>query len=114
MDVYNYDVVLKNMRSEAANRERELMEYYRDIANTRRENNYLQCQRDDFQKYRDYIVKTKKDQYESLRNISDHLDKIVEASADSKDFLRDLYKDQSKILNEMDTLQNDLGILIKK
>ena len=71
-------------------------------------------QKDDFQKYRDYIVKTKKDQYESLRNISDHLDKIVEASADSKDFLRDLYRDQSKILNEMDTLQNDLGILIKK
>ena len=114
MDVYNYDLVLKNMRSEAVKRERELMDYYRDISTAHRENNYLRYQRDDFQKYRDYIVKTKKDQYESLRNISDHLDKILEASAESKDFLQDLYRDQSKILNEMDTLQNDLAILIKK
>jgi len=114
MNVFDYDQVLKNMRSEAANRERELMDYYRDIQKTDRENNYLQCQRDDFKKYRDYIVKTKRDQYESLRNISDHLDKIVDTGAESKDFLHDLYRDQSKILNEMDKLKDDLGILISK
>lgn len=114
MDVFNYDLVLKNMRDEAGKRERELMDNYREIAKTRRENKYLECQKNDFQKYRDYIVKTKRDQYESLRNISDHLDKIVEASADSTDFLQDLYRDQSKILNEMDLLKDDLAILIEK
>ena len=114
MDVYNYDLVLNNMRNEAVKRERELMDYYRDIQNTDRENNYLQCQKDDFKKYRDYIVKTKRDQYESLRNISDYLDRIMEASAESKDFLQDLYRDQSKILNEMDLLHSDLAILMTK
>ena len=112
MEIAKNDELIENMKILIIKREQEFINNYLELKNQKNENNFLSCLTDDYKKYYDYIVKIKQDQYNTLKKISEYLDTIACRKEKTKTTLNELKYDQNNILNEMESIKNDLDKLI--
>ncbi len=76
-------------------------------------NEYLENVRDDYNKYYNYILQEKQQQYNSMLLLRDYLTDIMETDKLVDEQLRTAKHDQKDIVGEIDKLKQELDELIR-
>ena len=106
--------MIQHLREEAANQEKKLMTRYKALQHTAAEQQFLRrsCRR--LQSYYNRIKEQKEEQYEALRVLYDHIDKITEENKMANSKLCEMQHDQRRIIREMrqvnEEMDNILGL----
>jgi hypothetical protein len=102
----------KNVEQEIINKTNELRASYKDVKKVTLENNFFQSVLDDYEKYYNHIIKEKQQQYDALKLISNHLDKLLLESSFSEYEIKNLRMDQKDILGRLDSIKNELDEIV--
>ena len=102
------DIFQTNIEKEIENREKELRETYNDLKRTTLENKFFQSVLDDYEKYYNYIVNEKQQQYAAFQEISDYLDELNSETSLTKDQMNELRDDQEEILSKLSFIRHEL------
>ena len=79
-----------------------------------KENSFLQGIRDDYSKYNKHIVQQKQDQMTALTILNKYIQDLSVTGELSKQNIEDARSEQKKILEEIDTIKNNLVPLLEK
>ena len=79
-----------------------------------KENSFLQGIRDDYSKYNKHIVQQKQDQMTALTILNKYIQDLSVTGELSKQNIEDARSEQKKILDEIDTIKNNLVPLLEK
>ena len=90
-----------------------MRETYKDLQKTALENKLFQSILNDYEKYYNYIVNEKQQQYDALKQISSHLDGLDFESALTNEETDNLKEDQKEILSRLSFIRNELDDLIR-
>jgi hypothetical protein len=77
-----------------------------------KENSFLQGIRDDYSKYNKYIVQQKQDQMTALSILNNYIQDLSATGELSKQNIEDARSEQKKILEEIDSIKNNLDSII--
>ena len=84
-------------------------ENHRNLVNVAKENKFFESILGDYEKYRDYMVRDKKKQFESLLYIHEYLDKLINKSTVLNLETRRLTDDQGDILDKLARVRRELN-----
>ena len=107
-DLANRDKMIQHLREEAANQEKKLMTRYKALQHTAAENNFLEGVVEDYKSYYSRIKEQKEEQYEALRVLYDHIDKITTENKMANSKLCEMQHDQRRIIREMNQVTNEI------
>ena len=107
-DLANRDKMIQLLREEAANQEKKLMTRYKALQHTAAENNFLEGVVEDYKSYYSRIKEQKEEQYEALRVLYDHIDKITEENKMANSMLCEIQHDQRRIIREMRQVNEEM------
>ena len=79
-----------------------------------KENAFLQGIRDDYSKYNKHIVQQKQDQMTALSILNKYIKDLAVTGELSKQNIKDARSEQQKILEEIDSIKNNLIPLLEK
>jgi protein-tyrosine phosphatase len=79
-----------------------------------KENSFLQGIRDDYSKYNKYIAQQKQDQMTALSILNNYIQDLSATGELSKQNIEDARSEQKKILEEIDSIKNNLDSLLEK
>ena len=98
-DLANRDKMIQHLREEAANQEKKLMTRYKALQHTAADN-FLEGVVEDYKSYYNRIKEQKEEQYEALRVLYDHIDKITEENKMANSKLCEMQHDQRRIIED--------------
>ena len=84
-------------------------ENHRNLVNVAKENKFFESILGDYEKYRDYMIRDKKKQFESLLYIHNYLDKLINKSTVLNLETRRLTEDQGDILDKLARVRGELN-----
>jgi len=84
-------------------------ENHRNLVNVAKENKFFESILGDYEKYRDYMIRDKKKQFESLLYIHEYLDKLINKSTVLNLETRRLTDDQGDILDKLARVRGELN-----
>jgi hypothetical protein len=87
----------------------EKQKYLRQITN---QNAFLKNVLHDYAKYGNYIIQQKRDQQTALRVLNDYINELMVSGKLTKQNIQDAKMEQSKILDELQHIQNYLDDII--
>ena len=111
-DLANRDKMIQLLREEAANQEKKLMTRYKALQHTAAENNFLEGVVEDYKSYYSRIKEQKEEQYEALRVLYDHIDKITEENKMANSKLCEMQHDQRRIIREMRQVNEEMDNIL--
>jgi len=82
---------------------------HRNLVTVAKENKFFESILGDYEKYRDYMVRDKKKQFESLLYIHNYLDKLINKSTVLNLETRRLTDDQGDILDKLARVRGELN-----
>lgn len=83
------------------------------LTQTVKENEYLKLVQSDYQKYRDFILKNKQMQIDSMKLIQKYLDKLIVEGGLTDEDIEKAKKDQDNVLTELNGIRDELNKLIE-
>lgn len=111
-DLANRDKMIQHLREEAANQEKKLMTRYKALQHTAAENNFLEGVVEDYKSYYGRIKEQKEEQYEALRVLYDHIDKITTKNKMANSKLCEMQHDQRRIISEMRQVNEEMDNIL--
>lgn len=78
-----------------------------------KENTFLNGIRDDYSKYNKHIVQQKEDQMAALKILNKYIQDLSVTGELSKQNIEDARSEQQKILEEIDTIKNNLNAIVQ-
>jgi len=106
------DKILKKIEDEILFRKTLILEKNRKIDKKKKVNHFLEDVKGDYEKYYNYILNEKKQQYNSMMLIKNYLDDLIKKEKNANLQLQNIRQDQHYILNEMDKIKIELDNLI--
>jgi len=82
---------------------------HRNLVTVAKENKFFESILGDYEKYRDYMIRDKKKQFESLLYIHEYLDKLINKSTVLNLETRRLTDDQGDILDKLARVRGELN-----
>ena len=79
-----------------------------------KENTFLNGIRDDYSKYNKHIVQQKEDQMAALKILNKYIQDLSVTGELSKQNIEDARSEQQKILEEIDTIKNNLNAIVQR
>ena len=114
MDVARRDQKLLLIQSEIKNNKRQIFEYLVEAENTRKDNCFLDSIRDDYRRYRDYIVEEKRRERAQMELLISYLERILEESQLSLEEANRAKYEQNRILGQLDAVKQELDELVSQ
>ena len=78
-----------------------------------KENAFLEGVRKDYQRYHDYILKQKREQYQAMDLLKNYIDDLMISGELTEKDIENTRMEQEEILNEMNHIKKDLEELIQ-
>ena len=103
------DIVKNKLMLEIDKKRKILKDEYKILEERKRENKFLEQVYGDYKNYYSLIVQEKQKQYESLQNISNYLDSLIQETNIAKDKLEQLKNDKYKILGKIDEVRSEIN-----
>ena len=111
-DLANRDKMIQHLREEATNQEKKLMTRYKALQHTAAENNFLEGVVEDYKSYYSRIKEQKEEQYEALRVLYDHIDKVTNENKMANSKLCEMQHDQRRIISEMRQVNEEMDNIL--
>lgn len=108
------DKYLEKIDNEIITRRNHILEKIKKIDKKKRVNHFLDEVNEDYEKYYQYIIFEKQQQYNSMMIIKNYLDDLIITEKLANNELKNIKYDQNHILYEMDKIKLELNKLIKK
>jgi chromosome segregation ATPase len=89
-----------------------LLEKRRYLDKTKAENEYLAGVRNDYEKYRNYIVNEKEQQLRAMNILEEYTERLKHKTKMTEQQIQETREDQRLITNEIDRIKGDLSYLI--
>ena len=118
MEIYEFtlaqrDQHLKQIEELIKSKRDILLKKRKKLQETAKENVFLEGVNKDYQKYHDYILKQKREQYQAMELLKNYInDLIISGELTEKD-IENTRIEQEEILNEMNHIKKDLEQLIQ-
>ena len=106
------DKLLDTIENQIKIRRKLILEKSKKIEKKRRVNHFLEDVKGDYEKYYQYIIQEKQQQYNSMMIIKNYLDDLIKTEKIANNELKNVKYDQNNILNEMDKIKTELNRLI--
>ena len=106
------DKYLYQIEDQIASKRKLLLSKQKYLEKTVKENAFLEGVRNDYQKYRDYIVKEKQDQLRAMDLLSQYTQDLVTSAQSTEANIMESKRDQSEILREMTKIKRELNEII--
>jgi hypothetical protein len=108
------DILILKIDNEINNRRKLILEKTKKITNKKKVNHFLEGVKEDYEKYYNYIVQEKQQQYNSMLIIKNYLDDLIKTEKMANSQLKNIKYDQNHILHEMDKIKTEMDKLILK
>ena len=106
-DIYLYEI------EDQINARRELILKKKKMLDTKQNvNHFLEGVKSDYQKYYQYIINEKQQQYNSMKVLQNYLDDLIKTSKFTNHEIHNVNHDQKELLSEMDKIKTELDKLI--
>jgi hypothetical protein len=110
----NKDLYLIKIQTEIKKKKNMLVKKKRELENKAKTNKYLSEVKNDYNKYYDYIVNEKQQQYNALMLLKEYMDDLVKTENLVDNQIRTAKYDQKDILVEIDTVKQELDELMSQ
>ena len=107
MHIFQIEEAIKNKRNLLVTKKK-------DLAKKTQLNEYLSSVKNDYDKYYNYILNEKQQQYNSMLLLKDYLADIITTDKLVDEQLRSAKHDQKDIVSEIDKLKAEIDELIKQ
>jgi hypothetical protein len=107
------DLYLIQIQKEIKYKKNLLLKKKKDLDKKTKLNEFLDDVKDDYNKYYDYILNEKKQQYSALLLLKEYMNDLIQTENLVNDQLRVAKYDQKDIIREIDKVKADLDELIE-
>jgi vacuolar-type H+-ATPase subunit H len=108
------DTYLLKIQTEIKNKKNMLVKKKTELENKAKTNKYLKEVKNDYNKYYDYIVNEKQQQYNALLLLKEYMDDLVKTENLVDNQIRTAKYDQKDILGEIDNVKQELDELMNQ
>lgn len=106
------DIFLRNIEDQI-NKKKQLMFSKREFLDkTKRENEYLEGVRADYEKYRNYIVHSKQEEMKTMFMLKSYIDDLIINGNFTSEDINHAKLEQSRIIKEINKLKRELDTII--
>jgi len=106
------DKFIRQIEEQIRTKKQLLLEKRRYLDKTKVENEYLSGVRNDYEKYRKYIVNEKEQQVRAMNILEEYTERMKHKAKLTEQQIKETREDQRIILNEIDRIKGDLDFLI--
>jgi len=106
------DMQILQLEEVIRNRKQLIIKKRKEIDEKRKINNYLDNVKKDYERYYEYIVNEKQQQYDALMLLKEYLHDLMKTEGVVNEQLRTAKHDQKDIMRELDTVKAELDELI--
>jgi hypothetical protein len=106
-DLYLYDI-----EDQINARRKLILEKGKTMQKKKKVNQFLEGVKSDYQKYYQYIINEKQQQYNSMKVLKNYLDDLIKTEKITNNEISNVKHDQKEILSEMDKIKTDLNKFI--
>lgn len=110
-DLVKRDMNLSQIQREIKNKKTLLISKRKNLEDKLKLNEYLSEVKDDYDKYHEYIVHEKKQQYDALLLLKEYIDDLYHTENMVDDQLDSAKQDQADIMKEINRVKNELDEL---
>ena len=108
MNIAARDDMIIVLQNELKDRKHLIDERYKNIQNIKEDNEFLEKVSDDYYNHYEAIKKIKSEQMRSMKILVEYLDSLIKESNMTDESLNYAKKQQSQLLAELDTLNNEI------
>jgi chromosome segregation ATPase len=106
------DKFIRQIEDQIRTKKQLLLEKRRYLDKTKAENEYLAGVRNDYEKYRNYIVNEKEQQLRAMNILEEYTERLKHKAQMTEQQIQETRQDQRLITNEIDRIKGDLNYLI--
>ena len=108
MNIGCKDIIHQRILTEIKNREKVLLDTYKDLKTTTVENKFYDSVLEDYEQYYKYIIAEKEKQILAFQTISEYLDKLITNTSVLDKTSETLKNDQANILKKLASIREEL------
>jgi hypothetical protein len=112
MDLARKDKLLLNIEKTIRDKKNMLINKKKYLVKKTKLNDYLENVKEDYQKYYEYIVKEKQQQYDSLVLLKEYLEDLMQTEKVVNTQFKTAKHDQKDIIQEIDKIKKELDNLM--
>ena len=112
MSLFERDKYLYDIEDEIKARRELILKKGKTLEQKQKINHFLQEVKQDYQKYYQYIVNEKHQQYNSMKVLQSYLDDLIKTDKFTSNEIDNMKNDQNELLLEMDKIKNELDKII--
>ena len=109
MNIAARDDMIIVLQNELADRKKLVNERYENIQNIKQDNQFLEKVANDYHNHYEAMKKIKSEQMRSMTILVEYLDHLIKESTMTDESLDYAKKQQSQLLGELDTLNNEIN-----
>lgn len=106
------DTYLRNIEQQIANKKSMLLKKRRELDEAKKDNEHLEGVRQDYEKYRQYIAKTKQQELNAMMMLKSYIDDLVINGHLTTTDLNNAKLEHARILKETEKIKKDLDEMI--
>lgn len=114
MDLVKKDLYLYEIDDQIKLRRNLILEKNKSLNKKKKTNHFLEEVKNDYQKYYQYIIHEKQQQYDSMKILQVYLEDLIKMDKINNIELKNAKYEQKQILDEMDKIKMELDQIIKK
>jgi hypothetical protein len=114
LSVVDRDNYLSQIEKQIDAKRKLLVDKQKYLKKSLKENEFLETVKNDYEKYRNYIVGEKQNQMRAMKILSQYTEDLMVSSDAMETNIKDAKRDQKMILDEMDKLKKELDDLIRE
>ena len=113
MPLAKRDLQISQLEKEIKNRKQLLTNKKKELDKNHKLNQYLEGVKDEYNKYYDFSIKEKQQQYDALMLLKQYIDDLISSETLVNDELRSAKHEQKTIMKEIDKIKSELDDLLK-
>ena len=114
MDLVKKDLYLYEIEDQIKLRRNLILEKNKSLIKKKKTNHFLEEVKNDYQKYYEYIIYEKQQEYEYMKLLQGYLEELIKTNKINNIELKNAKYEQKQILDEMDKIKMELDQIIKK
>ena len=107
------DLQILQLEKEIKNRKQLLFNKKKELEENHKINHYLEGVKKDYNKFYDFTIKEKQEQYDALMLLKQYLNDLISSETLSKEELRSVKHEQNDIIKEINKIKTELDDLLK-
>jgi len=112
MSLAKRDLQILQLQKEIKNRKQLLVNKRKELEENHKINHYLEGVKKEYNKFYDFTIKEKQEQYDALLKLKKYMDDLISSETLVKDALRGAKHEQAIIMKEINKIKTELNKLI--